>query len=252
MNANAVPGLHNRLRRPPVAGTVPGSLPVLFFGDLPRARVATIGLNPSWQEYLSPERTELDGPRRRFHTLRSLGASDRASLTAKQMDDAVETMRAYFEPTKPAYSWFRSLARVLEGFGASYTDGSAAHLDLVQEATDPAWSGFRQADRVAADALIHQDLDFLRWQIGAFELQALICTSKTVMDSVCRLANARVVSRGDLARIRWSVALASVSGRSMGIVGWNIPLARPTGLDASGQVRLGALLRARLDADVAA
>jgi hypothetical protein len=46
---------------PPVPSTVRSSLPVLFFGDLEHARVATIGLNPSRQEYLSPGGQELGG-----------------------------------------------------------------------------------------------------------------------------------------------------------------------------------------------
>jgi hypothetical protein len=39
--------LYERLRRPPSPATVPGALPVLFFGDLLQAEVATVGLNPS-------------------------------------------------------------------------------------------------------------------------------------------------------------------------------------------------------------
>lgn len=37
--------LYERLRRSSSTSTVPGSLPVLFVGDLLSARVATVGLN---------------------------------------------------------------------------------------------------------------------------------------------------------------------------------------------------------------
>jgi len=243
MDAILASKLHDRLRWPAVPSTVPGSLPVLFFGDLPRARVATIGLNPSRQEYLSRASVELDGSLRRFETLGSLGATDRASLTPMQAAAAIETMGGYFAPSKPVYSWFAPLARVVDGFGASFTDGSAAHLDLVQEATDPVWS---KLGRSAAADVLARDLQFLRWQIEAFGLGTLICTSATVLKNVMGLVDARVVSEGALARIRWTVATGQVSGRAIHVAGWNIPLARPTGLDAAGQVELGALLRDKL------
>lgn len=233
----------DRLRWPPVSSTVKGSLPVLFFGDLEHARVATIGLNPSRQEFLSPNGKELDGPARRFETLASLRAEDRTSMTNTQCNQAIQTMRAYFGPTKPVYSWFRPLARVVEGLGASFVDGSAAHLDLVQEATDPTWSSLPTQDR---ECLVARDLAFLRWQIEAFDLRVLVCTSATVLDRVLPLVNAATVSDGQVARVRWKVARGRANGRPVGVVGWNIPLARPTGLDVDGQRRLGALLRDQL------
>lgn len=237
------PRLIDRLRWPPVSSTVKGSLPVLFFGDLEHARVATIGLNPSRQEYLSPNGKELEGPVRRFETLASLRATDRPSMTNAQCNQAIQTMSAYFGPTKPVYSWFRSLARVVEGLGASFVDGSAAHLDLVQEATDPTWSSLPKQDR---EDLVLRDLAFLRWQIEAFDLRVLVCTSATVLDRVLPLVNAVAVSGGQVARVRWKVAHGRADGRPVGVVGWNIPLARPTGLDIDGQRRLGSMLRDQL------
>ncbi len=224
--------------------TVKGSLPVLFFGDLARARVATIGLNPSRQEYLSPSGKELEGPVRRFETLGSLRAGERASLTTAQCGKAIQTMRAYFGPTKPVYSWFRPLARVVEGLGASFADGSAAHLDLVQEATDPTWSSLPKQDR---EDLVVRDLAFLRWQIEAFDLSILVCTSATVLGRVLPPVGAVTVSDGQVARVRWKVARGRANGRPVVVVGWNVPLARPTGLDVDGQRQLGAMLRDRLD-----
>lgn len=90
--------LYSRLRRPLSPSTVPGTLPVLFFGDLLSAEVASVGLNPSEQEYLSKDGTVLAGPAQRFATLGSLGADDRASLTDDQCAEAVEWMRDYYKP----------------------------------------------------------------------------------------------------------------------------------------------------------
>lgn len=239
--------LHDRLRWPVVNGTVAGSLPVLFFGNLPSATTATVGINPSRQEYLSPKGVELDGTLRRFETLRSLGCTQRASLTAGQCEQAITTMRGYFCADRPVYSWFRSLVRVVDGFGASLQAGTCAHLDLVQEATDPVWSGLHATERAAADAVLTRDLQFLRWQIESFPLQTVICTSAIVLRNVMPLVSAEVVRSGTLGRVRWTVARGDARGRSVTVVGWNIPLARPTGLDAAGHTGLGELLRREAD-----
>src|SRR5262245_7830537 len=98
--------LYERLRRPPSRSSVPGSLPVLFFGDLPAARAVTVGLNPSWQEYLDRSGRELNGAGRRFETLQSLTAPDRPSLSDDQCNRAIQTMHSYYQPGKPVYGWF--------------------------------------------------------------------------------------------------------------------------------------------------
>ncbi len=89
------PFFTDRLRAGTMPATVPGSLPVLFFGDLLAASIATIGINPSRQEYLTRSGLELEGLGRRFETLGSLAARDRSSLSVKQMQIAIERMRAY-------------------------------------------------------------------------------------------------------------------------------------------------------------
>ena len=154
-------------------------------------------------------------------------------------------MRAYFEPGKPVYRWFNGLGRVLEGFGASHANGTATHLDLVQEATSPVWSGL--GDKAQFE-LLQRDFPFLAWQIEAFQLRSVICTSKSVGEHVRRSLGVRVVEEGTLARIRWWAGAATVAGREVGFAGWNFPLARPTGLGAAGERQLGELLAERLAA----
>lgn len=189
--------LYSRLRQPSSASTVPGTLPVLFFGDLLGAQVATVGLNPSDQEYLTKDGILLAGPAQRFATLTSLGASDRSSLTDEQCAEAVEWMRDYYEPGKPVYgSWFKALSRVVEGFGASFRDRSAAHLDLIQESTNPVWSELSALER---ETLLDQDLPFLEWEVRAFPITAVICTGKTVSNHVRRQLGVVVDDEGTLA-----------------------------------------------------
>jgi hypothetical protein len=215
------------------------SLPVLFFGDLFTANIATVGLNPSDQEYTTPDGQLLTGALQRFATLVSLGAGDRSRLTDAQCDSAIATMRGYFGPTKPVYAWFNALGRVLEGFGASFAAGSAAHLDLVQESTCPVWSQLQDAESAT---LLDQDLPFLEWQIRTFPLRVVLCNGRTVADAVFSKFGAEPRARGHVERLTWSIGSARVDGREVTFVGWNVPLARPTGLGTDGEVKFGRLL----------
>jgi hypothetical protein len=239
--------LMERLRRSGSASTVPRSLPVLFFGDLLNARIATVGLNPSRQEYLDRKGVELNGQKRRFETLASLNATDRASLTDEQCELAIDTMRRYFAPNKPVYAWFRGLSRVVEGFGYSFQERTAAHLDLVQESTDPLWSELIARDKSEGTALLASDLCFLRWQIEAHALRALICTSRTVLDQVVKLTGAVVKDKGQFGGRLWTIAVAPVGFSQLAIAGWNIPLAQPPGLTREQQRELGQMLRQRVN-----
>jgi hypothetical protein len=242
--------LHACLRRPPSRSTVRGSLPVLFFGNPSAAHVATVAINPSLREYLAGKNgRELDGHSRRFETLRSLGAADRASLTPAQCDKAVERMTEYFQPGRPWYTgWFQPLEDVLQGMGVSYEAGEAVHLDVVQEATDPTWSGMVAERRQEADHLLAADGPFFRWLAGSFTYRVLVCNGKTPFETVQALLGVRVPSPSKTGNLKWSVGTAEVSGRRLAVAGWNLPLAgrQDTGLGPRGEAELGRAIMARV------
>jgi hypothetical protein len=238
--------LHARLRQPPSASSVPQSLPVLFFGDLFTAGVATVALNPSDKEYLDRGGVELEGAARRFETLTSLGVADRSSLTDEQCDRAIQKMRTYYQPGKPSYDWFQALDRVTRAMGYSYEIGEVAHLDLAQEATNPTWSKLAQTSPMEFAALRASDLPFLRWQLETFPLHTVICDGRTAFTEVSRLIGGQVQKEGRLQRVTWYVGAATLNGRRVALAGWNIPLARPTGLGAVGEPELGRILKSHL------
>jgi hypothetical protein len=239
------PELIDRIRRCGSTSSVQGSLPVLFFGDLPNARVATIGINPSHQEYLDKSRNELTGAKRRFETLASLCGMDLATLSNDQCRRVIARMCGYFNPDRPVYSWFRGYERVMNGLGISYVEGSAAHLDLVQEATDPAWRDLNDPERAA---LLAADQPFLRWQIQTYPLSVVICTSSLVRRTVCDMLDARPARSGRACKRSWSIAQARISTRTVAVIGWDRPLAQAPGLTREEQTALGRTLREELAA----
>jgi hypothetical protein len=221
---------------------VPNTLPILFFGN-PSATVATVGLNPSSYEYTARDGVLLTGKAQRFATLQSLGATSRSALTDRQCQEAIDWMRDYYDPGKPVYSdYFRVLDRVLAGIGVSHADATAVHLDLVQEATQPTWSHLGLPEQ---EALLGSDLPFLAWELAAFPIDSVVCTTRTASDHVKRLLQVTVRETGNSALLRWWVGDGEVAGRRIRVAGWNRALQRPTGLDARGLFALGATLASR-------
>ena len=85
-------------------------------------------------------------PTTRWERPTSLPLPSRSWLT-KVLDDC----NGYFQ-RNPYRRWFDQFHPVLTACGASYYDGSACHLDLVQWATDPARQAPQRAQARLAEA----------------------------------------------------------------------------------------------------
>ena len=170
--------VEERLRRrvPDGCCVVPGSTPVLSFGPTTSARIATVGLNPSRVEFLDGKGHELVGETRRLATLASLGTKSLADASDDALRRVVDDCETYFH-RNPYCKWFKPLQELIAVCGASYLDGSACHLDLVQWATDPVWS---KLPRDARTELLAADAAFLRRQLAAEPLRVLLVNSMGV------------------------------------------------------------------------
>ena len=114
--------------------------PVPYFGEVRRAQVATLGINPSNREFVDEGGQELRGDHRRFPTLRSLKLDNWDEASSADLDRIVEACDGYFWGN-PYHRWFRVLDAAIGATGASYYSKSqpAAHLDLVPYATSDKW-----------------------------------------------------------------------------------------------------------------
>jgi len=123
------------------SGVVQWGAPVPSFGNLSASFVATLGLNPSYREFVDKAGRELHGELRRFHTLTSLGIRSWLEVDARHMQAIMESCCRYFE-ANPYDTWFRKLDKVVLGTKASYYGGSygACHLDLIPYATKSKWA----------------------------------------------------------------------------------------------------------------
>jgi hypothetical protein len=167
--------------------------PVPSFGDISRATVATLGLNPSNREFVDRHGNELDGSSRRFPTLGSLGL--RRWSEARRSHHAViaESCRAYFF-RNPYDGWFRQLDHVIGGTAASYYDNEcqACHLDLIPFATACKWTDLSRYERerlveIAGDTLAQLLLDS--------PVRIVVLNGRSVVEELQRLAAAPFESR---------------------------------------------------------
>jgi hypothetical protein len=162
------------------------SSPVPSFGDLSRATVATLGLNPSNREFVDRHGNELDGESRRFPTLSSLGIQRWSEARSSHHAAIVESCRAYFF-RNPYDGWFKQLDHVIGGTEASYYDDDcqACHLDLIPFATACKWTDLSRRER---ERLMEIVGDTLARLLADSPVRILVLNGKSVVEELQRLS----------------------------------------------------------------
>jgi hypothetical protein len=163
------------------------STPVVCFGDITKAKVITIGINPSSSEFTkiaNQERRLLTHSERRLSDLEFLGAPSTESLSADQIEKVWHDCLNYFDG--PYYEkWFSKMQEtVLAPLQASYVGRTAAHLDLIQWATDPLWKEMLEIDPIAAEEHLASDLPFLEKQIEESSAKVFFLSGSPVIDAL--------------------------------------------------------------------
>lgn len=126
------------------------SVPVPFFGNIERARVATISINPSNLEFEDKSGNLLQMPHKRFADRVFLSEKDTDTLSENHAKGVYESLCGYFR-NKPYKTWFDRLEKnVEEILGGSYYDGTMVHLDIYPWATKKKWSKLRAAEKKQA------------------------------------------------------------------------------------------------------
>jgi hypothetical protein len=185
------------------------------FGDPTNARVATLGLNPSRIEF-EMDGLELDGTKRRFETLRSLGVDSLETADAATVERVLSRCNDYFSGN-PYRRWFDQLEMVLNAVDASFYDGTACHLDLSQWATDPTWN---KLDGSIRQRLTDDDAPFLAEQLRNETVKLLLLNGRSVIDGFLTALGAY------LSQVHGVGATDFYSGRYEGVdvIGWSTNL----------------------------
>lgn len=163
------------------------STPIVCFGDITKAHVITIGINPSSSEFTkltNHGRVLLTGTERRLSDLQSLNATSTDSLNSDQIETIWRDCLNYFDG--PYYKkWFSMMQEtVVTPTRASYEGRTAAHLDLIQWATDPLWKELLEMDPIAAQEHLASDLPFLEKQIEDSSAKVFFLSGSPVIDAL--------------------------------------------------------------------
>ncbi|KPM48332.1 hypothetical protein [Jiulongibacter sediminis] len=154
--------------------------PVPVFGNIGKAKIATLGLNPSNLEFVDKDGKELRNHSRRFQTLESLGLKDWRDLNLKHVDLIVNDCLNYFQKN-PYDAWFKKLDYVISGTQKSYYFPSqeVCHLDIVPYATSTKWGNMNQADK---GVLIKKTSDFLSQILISSDIGFLVLNGQGVIN----------------------------------------------------------------------
>ena len=172
---------------PRIPELVLSSTPVVSFGNPSNAKIVTIGINPSSNEFQVSGKSKklLPSNKKRLVDLEVLGVDKPNSLTRSQAIEVVQGCYEYFNKRKhnPYMTWFKHLNTYVNGhLGADYLNGSAAHLDLVQWATDPVWGGIKSESKKSE--LLESDAEFLRYQVAAKNYGVVFMNGSQVTDQL--------------------------------------------------------------------
>ena len=194
--------LINRLDSDAVIGTdiIPWSCPVPTFGDLTNPRLATLGINPSYREFVDPSGEELQGKLRRFHTLESLGLETWAEADARHLELILDSYRSYFF-CNPYNAWFKKLDFAISGANASYYDSpsTACHLDLIPFATIRRWT-----------------------ELSTQQRSSLVAVSGDTLGMILRDSQVRVLVLNGSSVVKGFQSVAGVSLRAEEIPAWSL------------------------------
>jgi hypothetical protein len=172
------------------------STPVLSFGNPLTSTVATLGINPSSGEFLyGKDQPLLKGKEKRLVDFETLNISKPRELTDEESELVVEGCNNYFK-TGNHYKWFlKAEEHILKPAGFTYfsDQASACHLDLVQWATDPVWSGIKEP--AIRRNLLKEDKEFLRFQLTNYKFKYVFLNGGTVLKQFDKLkiANLKAV-----------------------------------------------------------
>ncbi|MCC7128563.1 MAG: hypothetical protein IT192_07095 [Microbacteriaceae bacterium] len=213
-----------RIRRDPPegCGVVAGSTPVISFGDSFTAKVATLGLNPSRHEFTTPEGGMLSGRSRRFATLESSGASSLSKASDEQVAKVIADCADYFHGN-PYLRWFKPMEQLIgNALGASYFDGTACHIDLVQWVTDPVWGKITGPG--VRERLLRDDRGFLIQQLNSESFGAVLINGRGVQSQLERALSIRFHWKADALAPGKKSGIATASAFGTHFVAWTINL----------------------------
>ena len=221
------------------------SFPITHFGRLEKSRVVTVGINPSVREFFDGRKPArlLEEPLKRVLDRESIGIRD---SDVPSIDDALKVLASYnqYFETGNHYSWFNALQKwALDPLGVSYSEGSVAHLDLVQWATKPVWSGIKS--KSVREQLVLSDSRFLSEQIRMSRPELVLFNGATVVKTMRQFGHFVVEQTGEIPGSRGFTYFVGRCGDARA-VGWSINIQSQPDKENSSKTALAKWLSAKV------
>ena len=202
------------MKAPVGCGVIEKTTPVVSFGDFTRAKVATLGINPSSAEFLSGGKL-IQGEKKRLKD-EEFGPASAGDIWFQ--------CRNYFS-INPYMSWFGHLEDLLQKVGASYKT-NACHLDLSPWATDPVFGNLTAEQQ---KVLLEHDRDFLNWQIVESPISTVLFNGATVYKTIEKAQNYYLQKVGEIkytsgGQTRTSDLINGDGPRGESFFGWTVNL----------------------------
>jgi hypothetical protein len=171
--------LLQRITRPSsISGVIPGSTPVVSFGDFTSAKIVTLSINPSSKEFLKGKKLLPIGEKRLVDR-EVLGINPQQDISESDAEIVWEGCKNYFKAEANPYSWFDDLEVILNHANHSYFNGSASHIDLVQSATFPAWAALPPNIK---EELLKEDYQFFKYQTSVSSIGTILINGRQVYE----------------------------------------------------------------------
>jgi len=172
------------IRRPIPQGIpiVPQSIPIVFFGEIDKARFATIAINPSNREFTNTKHEIFPPNKKRFVDRDILGITDTDALSLEQAERVYQSLCNFFHK-RPYMQWFGQLEKLFLEANLSYFKGDIINLDISPWATSVKWNALTVEQRTD---LISHGGDLLRIILNSGRLRCLFVNGKTAIDHVSR------------------------------------------------------------------
>jgi hypothetical protein len=167
---------------------VEGATPVLSFGDYTKAKIATLGINPSSLEFVDKRGKILQAPYKRLTDLETLKLPSKKHLDSQAyIDEIWEGCKNYFSTQKnPYWDWFGDLENILLHLDFSYKDGSTCHLDLFPLATQVMFSKLSESDQFVCITKFNY---LLSEQLKNSQIKLILFNGATVEKSLSVIQN---------------------------------------------------------------
>jgi hypothetical protein len=201
---------------PTTVKIVEGSVPIVFFGNVEKAEIATLSLNPSNVEF------EHNGVRRCVDR-KQLRVSDNQKLNSEQAESVYQSLLLFFK-VNPYKTWFNPMNKLFQSKGYEYYNDKIVHLDISPWATSNKWDSLRREER---ESII--DTTIIENVIEKCGIKKLFINGKTAFNVFCTTLN---IGANEIQETSFNYITQNGNNRSFiiyeteifgcEIIGWNI------------------------------